>query len=282
MLSQTEIHALMRTIEQAYRCRICIVDGNKNPLFCSNFPDFDTVHLAPFCNWIKKHVHDGLCREFDYLAVSKHSDSVKDAFYKICPAGCMEIVGSVNVPGMRRFQLFAGVFQARKDLPENAMICPNRITTPYKTQDFRALSDAEFASLPVLMNMLTREMTELFKSQLETQEESDPREIIEDCINANFRQNISLSDLAAKLGWSDSHTTVRIRKMFGKTFTRLLTERRLENAKWLLRNKSLFTISKIALVSGFRSTPYFHRVFLRAEGVTPSEFRRKAGKTRGA
>ena len=73
-----------------------------------------------------------------------------------------------------------------------------------------------------------------------------------------------------------------VRKMYGKTFTQLLTERRLENAKWLLRNKALFTISKIAMVSGFRSTPYFHRVFLRAEGVTPSEFRRKAGKTRGA
>ena len=155
------------------------------------------------------------------------------------------------------------------------MIYPNRVYTPYDARDFRPLSDAEFAALPLLMNMLTREMTELFKSQLETKKEADPREIVEDCINTDFRNDISLSELAAKLGWSDSHTTVRIRQMFGKTFVQMLTERRLENAKWLLRNKALYSIAKIAMVSGFRSVPYFHRVFLRAEGMTPAEFRRK-------
>ena len=147
MLSQEEIHALMRTIEQAYQCRICIIDGNGLHQFSSNFPDFDTVHLAPVCTWMQC-AHDGLCRTSDDLVVSKHADSVKDAFYKVCPAGCMEIVGTVDVPGMGRFQLFAGVFRAREDLPENAMIYPNRVYTPYDARDFRPLSDAEFAALP--------------------------------------------------------------------------------------------------------------------------------------
>ena len=278
MLSQKEIHALMRTIEQAYQCRISIVAGHKIPQFTSNFPDFDTLHLAPVCKWVKKD-YNGMCAVYDLQDVSKHAELVKGAFYKVCPFGCMDLVGTVNVPGMQSFQIFAGVFRERKDLPETALVYSKRFYTPFNAQDFRALSDEEFVKLPILMNMLTREIADLFIRQQKTKKEADPKEIVTSFINAHFRDNISLSDIAEKLGWSDSHTTVQIRRMFGKTFIQMLTERRLENVKWLLRNRTLYSISNIAVYSGFHNIPYFHRVFLRNVGVTPAEYRRNSTAT---
>jgi len=278
MMTRDEIYLLIRIIERTYQCRVCIIDGDGNYLFSTNFPEIDTAHLGELCRWCAK-LHLPYCRDCDDLAAGQHAETVKTAFYKICPYGCMEIVGSVSLPGVKRFQIFAGIFKPRSDLPENALVFSQKMVSPFDGH-FRELSDAEFAELPVLWNMLIREITLFFeKKMVDDKLPPDPKDVITDYINGRFRKNISLSELAAKLGWSDSHTTVRIRKMFGKTFVRMLNERRIENAKWLLRNKYQMPVSGIAKVSGFRSGPYFYRIFSRFTGMTPMEYRNSGKKS---
>jgi two-component system response regulator YesN len=102
--------------------------------------------------------------------------------------------------------------------------------------------------------------------------------MIRDFINSRFRENISLNDLAQHLGWTPSHTTVRVREYYGKTFTDLLNIRRIANAKWLLSNEFPSSTTKIAQVSGFRTPSYFFRLFRKYEGMTPVEYREKLEK----
>lgn len=278
MLSQREICLLMRMIERTYRCRICIIDGAGNYLFSTHFPEIDTAHLANICQRANRDAQS-LCRLCDDIAAGQHAETVRHAFYKLCPYGCMEIVGTVSVPGMKPFQIFAGVFQAHGDLPEDSLLYPGKQLAASGSKEIGKLTDEEFSELPVLMDMLTREISLLFEKHLsEGAGDNDPKQRIMDYINGNFRENLSLSAIASKLGWSDSHTTVRIRRMFGKSFIQMLNERRIENAKWLLRNRTLYPISKIAEVSGFHSVPYFYRVFLRLTGMSPTRYR-AAGKT---
>ncbi len=273
MLSQKEIYLLMRMIERTYRCRICIIDGAGNSLFSMHFPEIDTTHLADICQRADREPQS-LCRLCDDIAAGQHAETVRHAFYKVCPYGCMEIVGSVAVPGMKPFQIFAGMFQVRGDLPEDSLSYPGKQLSASGSEKIGKLTDEEFSELPALMDMLTREITLLFEKHLsEGSGDDDPKQRIRDYINGRFRENLSLSDIASKLGWSDSHTTVRIRRMFGKSFIQMLNERRIENAKWLLRNRTLYSIAKIARVSGFRSSSYFYRVFLRFTGMSPTRYR---------
>lgn len=276
-----EIYRLMRMIERVYRCRVCIVDGVGNFLFSMNFPEIDTTHLSPNCNSFRHQGHNqSLCRMCDEFTASQHYSQVKKSFYKICPAGFMEVVGTVAIPGYKMFHVYAGIFKPRKDMPPDSLIVKNRLAFkgPEKLHE---LTDEEFEELPVMMSLLTKEITELFQKQLfeNKQYPLTPQVMIRSFINRQFRQNISLSDLAKYLGWTPSHTTVRVREYFGKTFTELLNIRRIENAKWLLSNEFPAPLTGIAAVSGFRSPSYFHKVFYKVTGMRPLEYRKYLQET---
>ena len=281
MLQRDEIHLLIRTIERIYQCRVCIIDGDGNYLFSMNFPDTDTAHMGELCKGcIKK--YGGECRNWDDPACSAHAEKERKPFYTVCPFGGMSLVGIVDIPGMRRFCVFCGVFQPRAQLSDNALVSKKQIPPPFRVT-LRELTDREFEELPLLWNILMQELSCFLESQLAMKEKlsgarknfQSPEAFIRDYINGYFRRNISLADLAEKLGWTRSHTAFRVRKIFGKTFVRLLNERRIENVKWLLRNNYPRSLSFLAKVSGFPSPPYFFRVFRQYTGISPKEYQRQ-------
>ncbi|MNI67298.1 Transcriptional activator NphR [compost metagenome] len=65
----------------------------------------------------------------------------------------------------------------------------------------------------------------------------------------------------------------------GTTFSELLWSKRLEKSReWLLiLDKRHYSISEIALSTGFKSAAHFSRMFREHYGGAPSEFRRQAG-----
>ncbi|MBR2427744.1 MAG: helix-turn-helix transcriptional regulator [Lentisphaeria bacterium] len=270
------VYNLIRTIERVYRCRVCIVDGAGNFLFSRNFPDVDTTHLAPACNTFR-HQHRSVCRSFDEHSVTQHYFNVKNVFFKICHAGFMEAVTTVVIPGYKMFHVYAGIFKpfAEKDMPPDSLIVKKRLQFA-QPDELTVLTPEEFRELPTMMTLLGQELTSLFQKQLyeSTQYPLAPQAVIRDFINSQFRRNISLADLARHLGWTPSHTTVRVRGYFGKTFTELLNIRRVENAKWLLSNEYPVPMAGIGKVSGFSTPSYFFRVFRKITGMTPVEYRK--------
>lgn len=60
----------------------------------------------------------------------------------------------------------------------------------------------------------------------------------------------------------------------GKTISQYITEIRVQHAKELLRDRSM-KLYDVALNTGYKDANYFTKIFKKAYGVTPSEYREK-------
>lgn len=95
-------------------------------------------------------------------------------------------------------------------------------------------------------------------------------------VRENLTQRITLADAAAAAFLSPNYLAHLIKKETGKTFTDLVTERRMEKAQELLAHTTL-RVSEIAGEVGFKDEAYFARRFRQCFHVAPREFRSKAG-----
>ena len=95
-----------------------------------------------------------------------------------------------------------------------------------------------------------------------------------DYIDAHHTQNIALRDLAAEARLSPYHFARLFQQATGTTPHRFLTLRRVETAKAeLMRGRASMT--EIAQATGFGSQTNFIRVFVKATGMTPGQFRQR-------
>ena len=62
----------------------------------------------------------------------------------------------------------------------------------------------------------------------------------------------------------------------GETFQQVLVALRMERASMLLKEKTL-SINEVAFVCGFHDALYLRRAFKKRFGLTPSEYRARAG-----
>lgn len=94
----------------------------------------------------------------------------------------------------------------------------------------------------------------------------------------NFHTPISLARAACEAGMSISCFERNLKQLTGKTFVVYLNGLRVARAKELLRsNRS--PMLKVALACGFTNQSHFNRVFRKAAGVTPGEYRKSVSYT---
>lgn len=93
-------------------------------------------------------------------------------------------------------------------------------------------------------------------------------------LSSNYTLDVSATDLAARLCLSVSRTQHFLKDVFGKSFSQLVTDYRMERAKSYLKH-TILPIAQVAELSGFRNAGYFYRSFREREGTTPSRFRRE-------
>lgn len=91
-------------------------------------------------------------------------------------------------------------------------------------------------------------------------------------MNTNFKDPLSLTELASKVGYSSNYLSHCISKSFGFNYATLLACLRVEHAKSLL-TQSDSSILEIALECGFGSERSFHRQFKAITGRSPSNYR---------
>ena len=101
---------------------------------------------------------------------------------------------------------------------------------------------------------------------------SDPVKSIVDYIDRNFHSDITLQEIAKIVHFSPSYISRIFHLKQGMTIKAYITQKRLENAKYLLEKTEL-NIQEIASYCGFYTTPNFNRVFKLHVGVTPLEYR---------
>ena len=96
-------------------------------------------------------------------------------------------------------------------------------------------------------------------------------------IRENLARRITLTDAAAAAMLSPNYLAHLIKKETGKTFTALVTERRMARARELLAHTGM-RVSEIAHDVGFEDEAYFARRFRQWVDVSPREFRQRTAR----
>jgi LacI family transcriptional regulator len=94
-------------------------------------------------------------------------------------------------------------------------------------------------------------------------------------IRRNFPQKLSISEIAQTIGISRRTLELKFRKCIGRTILEEVREMRLAKAKTLLKDTEL-PVSRIAVLSGFRSSSHLTTVFGNEIGITPAKYRLKS------
>ncbi|OGV52174.1 MAG: hypothetical protein A2X49_05870 [Lentisphaerae bacterium GWF2_52_8] len=234
-----------------------------------------------FCQAVTKHTRLGVnCVNFDLNEVRNRFSSGQKSLIKICHAGVLEFVAPVFSESRLCGCVFLGPFRcenpggipgamfqkASKELPLPAKTCAK--TLPKINN--RELDDM-INMVQLLANRLGTLIDSLNRGCLKGQEYSVR---IPYFINREFKNKISITDLAEFLSLSVSRTSRLVKLNTGKSFPSLLAGRRLEHAKFLLENSS-FNMEMISRHCGFSDSAYFFKMFKDSQKTTPSEYRRK-------
>ena len=96
---------------------------------------------------------------------------------------------------------------------------------------------------------------------------------VENYINDHYKENITLDQLAELAYVNKYYLAHTFKKQKGISPINYLLEKRIEEAKYLLRTTNL-SVNEIGRIVGFSSQSYFAQSFKRALGKTPLEFRK--------
>jgi len=91
-------------------------------------------------------------------------------------------------------------------------------------------------------------------------------------IEQHYHEPISLATIAAQVGLTPGHLTTVVRRRTGRSVQRWITERRMAEARKLLRETDL-TIETVAARTGYRQPSFFIKHFRRDHTVTPAAWR---------
>jgi transcriptional regulator GlxA family with amidase domain len=92
-------------------------------------------------------------------------------------------------------------------------------------------------------------------------------------VRGNFAEALSAAQVARRWGFSPSDFSRMVRRATGRSFPAYRESLRVEHAKRLLLSSTL-PASQVAVECGFRTAAYFGRIFKRAVGMTPDQYRR--------
>ncbi|HCA29972.1 MAG TPA: DNA-binding response regulator [Ruminococcaceae bacterium] len=108
-------------------------------------------------------------------------------------------------------------------------------------------------------------------------EETGYRREITDALNyirQNFKNDITVEDIAYELFISSSHLMHLFKNEYGKTINECITEYRIESAKKMLKNPK-YKMLEVSQQVGYKNEKYFTRVFKKVTGLNPSEYARR-------
>ncbi|MBQ7336948.1 MAG: AraC family transcriptional regulator [Clostridia bacterium] len=158
--------------------------------------------------------------------------------------------------------------------------CGNGALFEILLQEFRLLEQESRSSQPerdaLVQNILGRITIYAARCLEEYGEpEGKGRAYVEmEYIERNFRQPISLGDVARAAGFSTDYFGKLFKRRYGIPFQEYLLARRLQWAYGLLCSSSL-SVTSIAYEAGFNSHAYFCRCFKRQYGVSPLQARQR-------
>ena len=122
----------------------------------------------------------------------------------------------------------------------------------------------------MLMTLLTR-LCRNRQASVESAPMKNVNHEILDFLQENF-STVTLEALAGQLHYTVPYCSRYIKKLFGCTFTQLLSQTRFQKADLFLKNSSL-TVNQISRILGYENPENFMRAFKKLHQMTPSQYR---------
>lgn len=91
-------------------------------------------------------------------------------------------------------------------------------------------------------------------------------------IQEHYRDELSMQDVARAMNYSEAYFCKLFKQCFDQNFTSYLTEYRVEQAKKMLKEPAV-NIKEVGKAVGYVDANYFAKVFKRATGYSPTEYR---------
>jgi len=99
---------------------------------------------------------------------------------------------------------------------------------------------------------------------------------IADYLERHFMEDLKVSALAGRFGYSAGHLTRLFKRCAGLSLKHYILQRRIVEAKRLLNEQEALRVDAIAATVGFPDFGLFNRAFKSIAGCTPSEYRRNS------
>ena len=91
-------------------------------------------------------------------------------------------------------------------------------------------------------------------------------------ISEHFNENISRQNVADHVAMNASYFSSLFKRIMGTSFSEYLTEKRISQAKMMLKHGNT-AIAEIAAAVGYENQSYFSRVFKSQTGMSPNQYR---------
>ena len=157
-----------------------------------------------------------------------------------------------------------------------------RLIYEYLTEEKNEMFDLEEIYNAIIVANSVEELISVLKNKIgkiidsispENREEINPVLVkAKKYMDNNFEKNLSLEQIADQVAISPNYLSKLFKDKFQVTIIDYLTEKRIEQAKKLLRNTGS-SVKKIAGQVGYNDANYFSRVFKKKAGQAPTQFR---------
>lgn len=133
-------------------------------------------------------------------------------------------------------------------------------------------SPLHYASMETLLNSLLITIIQSVSISEKPEIKSRMSKVIE-YIEANFRKDLHLCDIAAEFYLSESYLCHEFKKYTNRTIIQYINTTRILNAQRLIMETNM-NFTAIAQYTGFSSLTHFNRIFKSIVGMSPSQFRK--------
>lgn len=231
---------------------------------------------SPFCSLMQnRYFSREQCVKLDNAMEEECAATGKCVCYR-CHAFLREALLPVRTPdaGLLGFVMF-GQFRSEETLPA-------QLASMAKTKNDLAELKKLYHAMPLMSDDAMENLTGLLELLVDYIVESelvslysDPLlQEIRNYIEANYLENIKLSDAAKSLRKSVSTLSHYLQLHAGTSFKKMLIEKRLSAAETIMQSHPDWNIGEVALASGFEDRYYFSRIYRKYRGSTPGEFKK--------
>ena len=174
------------------------------------------------------------------------------------------ITGKITVP-----TVFTPVYPYYEDIIAPIDACDEICKT--KPQGYELYVKSQLFQFFFILDNRCRNLTTTGKNK----KTLDKMKIVLQYIENNYMQKITIGDIAAAVGFSESHFMRYFKETMGTSFVEYLRDYRLTIASRLLTSSDS-SILNIAAETGFENLSYFNRVFKEKYKMTPRQFRKES------